>query len=116
MDKKKPTIAELEAILDGGPCKIMTNPDGSLTTKPCDEKDSQIKELVDAVVVLGEQARRGEKCMCGQILATLQVNYGKNGRNAEGICSEDDNVFQALIKVLTWYDKRCKATNKGENK
>ena len=30
--KKKPTIAELEALLDGPPCTIQINPDGSLTT------------------------------------------------------------------------------------
>lgn len=28
---KKPTIAELEAILDGPPCNIQMHPDGSLT-------------------------------------------------------------------------------------
>ena len=33
MGKKKPTIAELEKILDGPPCKIILKPDGSLETE-----------------------------------------------------------------------------------
>lgn len=40
MKDKKPTRAELEKILDGAPCQITVNPDGSLSTRPYDEKDA----------------------------------------------------------------------------
>ena len=42
-EKIKPTIAELEELLDGPPQNICINPDGSLET--CELKCERIKEL-----------------------------------------------------------------------
>ena len=52
---KKPTIAELEAILDGAAKDIRINPDGSLTTVTSDtEKINLIRDLVEKPLSEGE--------------------------------------------------------------
>ena len=48
MEKKKPTVAELEAILDGPDCNVVVLPNGEIRAvecSPCAEKAKRIEEL-----------------------------------------------------------------------
>lgn len=61
----KPTIAELEAILDGPPCRVRVNPDGSLAVneeaKMPENKDQECNCQSEPVEIAGLNAYIGAK-------------------------------------------------------
>ena len=56
--KQKPTIAELEAILDGPPCSIVILPNGELRTQPTPSPVEASSDLGQALGMVDKLRRR----------------------------------------------------------
>ena len=86
MEKKKPTIEELEEILAGPPCNIRINPDGSLDVAKGGDKTEE--RLPKEPPLKGYDVR-------------VKVEY----KAPEGIITDMDNaVLRAMEKLnADWY-------------
>jgi hypothetical protein len=58
--------------------------------------------ITDEVARLEEIARDHEGCQCGEVRATLLVNFGPAGRVAK-LVKQDMGVFEMLMTVLRHY-------------
>ena len=56
--------------------------------------------VAQRVAELERKAHKHDKCQCGQIRATLMVNYGPEGRTEAGIVTENMDTLEMMIVVL----------------
>ena len=44
-----------------------------------------------------------ERCQCGEIRATLLVNFGDDGRAVPGLVKQDMSTLEMMMTVLQYY-------------
>ena len=59
--------------------------------------------ITDEVARLEEIARDHEGCQCGEVRATLLVNFGDGGRAVPGLVRQDMGTLEMMMVVLRHY-------------
>jgi len=59
--------------------------------------------LADEVAKLEAIAKEHEGCQCGEVRATLIVNFGDNGRAVPGLVKQDMGTLEMMMAVLRHY-------------
>ena len=59
--------------------------------------------LADEVAKLEAIAKEHEGCQCGEVRATLIVNYGDTGRTVPGLVRQDMGTLEMMMVVLRHY-------------
>jgi len=70
------------------------------------KKPYNISDLIAQIVELERLARNAGECTCGEVSATLQVNYGRNGRAVPGLIPDEISNVKALILICEHYENR----------
>jgi hypothetical protein len=73
--------------------------------KPTEE---QHKSLADQVKELEAKAKEHEEWRCGEVRATLLVNFGCGGRTVPGLVNKHMSTFEMLMIVLRHYHDATK--------
>ena len=70
--------------------------------------------ITDEVARLEEIARDHEGCQCGEVRATLLVNFGDGGRAVPGLVRQDMGTLEMMMVVLRhYYDANRQIYNNG---
>jgi hypothetical protein len=67
--------------------------------------------LADEVAKLEAIAKEHEGCQCGEVRATLIVNYGDTGRAVPGLVKQDMGTLEMMMSVLRHYHDANKQLN-----
>ena len=59
--------------------------------------------LADEVAKLEAIAKDHEGCQCGEVRATLIVNFGDDGRAVPGLVKQDMGTLEMMMTVLRHY-------------
>ena len=59
--------------------------------------------LSEQVAELEKIAFKSKGCRCGEIKATLLVNYGPNGRHISGLVTDSMDQMEMMLMVLRHY-------------
>jgi hypothetical protein len=59
--------------------------------------------LADEVAKLEAIAKEHEGCQCGEVRATLIVNFGDDGRAVPGLVKQDMGTLEMIMAVLRHY-------------
>ena len=118
MKKRKATIAEIEALLDGSPCQIQINPDGSLATiKQEKSPASKVRsnELLSPVldyILLGDRTALMEAMpenSIDMIVTSPPYNCGKQyGTNGDSVLWE-----QYWLETRKWLSESFRIMKPG---
>ncbi len=59
-----------------------------------------MSKLTEEIELLEKLAACAHACECGQIKATLMVNYGPEGRTQKGVIDQPMGSYEAMVVVL----------------
>jgi hypothetical protein len=62
--------------------------------------------LAAQVAELEKIAKSERNCSCGEVRATLLVNYGEEGRAIAGLVYSQMGTLQMLVEVLRYYHEK----------